>query len=708
MPRLAAPSACFALAWLGAAQVAAHDPDAVEAPRAGHVEHDAVEVEVREDPRGSEAASRLRVGRRELELRPRRRPADLVEAVPGAFAVQHAGGGKAAQYFLRGFDADHGTDVAFFVDGVPVNQPSHGHGQGYTDLGFLIPELVVYVDAYKGPNWARFGDFATAGAIDLQLAEVVPESYASALVGQYGVARGLVVASPALGDDWRAVVAADARVQDGPFVRSEKLGQSSLFARTTHDLGPRQKASLTLSSYAARWHGSGQVPARAVCTEGETGAAPPSAYGQPCLDRFGAVDPSEGGSHARHSAALSYTLAAHSSELTALTYAVLSRWNLYSNFTFFARDPQNGDGIEQVDDRTTLGGHVRVLRHLHHGRTRFAAAFGADLRADLIDNALWDQRQRERIGQRVGASVSETQSALYAEGDLRLSPALRFLSGLRVQRVDVRVEDRLEDLGVVGNRTSGARAASLALPKLGVVLTPAPGWDLSAHYGRGFHSNDARGAVRGSGTVDLLTPALGYELGTRVEPWRGVSGYASAFLLDLDSEQVWVGDEGTTEPSGGTRRAGLELGARAKLGSWLFADADLTLTRAEYRDGPEARNPVPLAPTRTFTAGIGARHELGPYTPFGAVRVRALADRAAVEDGSLTAEGHTVLDASAGVRWKQIEAGLDVQNIIDARWREVSFATESQLAYEPAPVTGVHYTPGWPRTVLGRVTLYLR
>ncbi|MCK6533148.1 MAG: TonB-dependent receptor [Polyangiaceae bacterium] len=660
-----------------------------------------------EDPRGTEAASRLLVGRRELELRPRRRPADLVETVPGAFAVQHAGGGKAAQYFVRGFDADHGTDVAFFVDGVPVNLPSHGHGQGYTDLGFLIPELVIYLDAHKGPNWARFGDFATAGAIDFQLAEVVPESYASAQVGQHGVARGLVVASPALDDDWRAVVAADASVQDGPFVHSEKLGRTSLFARSTHDLGPRQKLALTLSSYAARWHGSGQIPARAVCGEGETGAARPSAYAEPCLDRFGSVDPSEGGSHARHSAALSYRLAAHSSELTALTYATLSRWNLFSNFTFFARDPQNGDGIEQVDDRTTLGGHVRVLRHLHHGRTRFAAAFGAELRADLIDNALWDQRERERLGQRVGASVSETQSALYVEGDLRLTPQLRFLSGLRVQRVDVRVEDRLEDLGVLGNRTSGARAESLALPKLGVVVTPVPGWDLSAHYGRGFHSNDARGAVRAAGTVDLLTPALGYEVGTRVEPWRGVSAYVSAFLLDLDSEQVWVGDEGTTEASGGTRRLGLELGARAKLGGWLYADADLTLARAGYRNGPESGSPVPLAPTRTFTAGIGVRHALGPYTPFGALRVRALADRAAVEEGRLTAEGHTLLDASAGVRWKQLEAGVDVQNVTDARWREVSFATESRLAYEPAPVTGVHYTPGWPRTVLGRVTLYL-
>jgi outer membrane receptor protein involved in Fe transport len=360
-----------------------------------------------------------------------------------------------------------------------------------------------------------------------------------------------------------------------------------------------------------------------------------------------------------------------------------------------------------VDDRTTFGGHVRVLRHFHFGRARLAAAFGAELRADSIDNALWDQRGRERLRQRVGANVSEAQSALYVEADSRLTPWLRFVSGLRVQRVDVRVEDRLESLGSLGSRTSGGRAAALALPKLGAVVTPVPGWDLSVHYGRGFHSNDARGAVREAGTVDLLTPALGYEIGTRLEPVRGVSAYASAFLLDLRSEQVWVGDEGTTEPSGGTRRVGLELGARAKLGGWLFADADLTLTRAEFMDGPEAGSPVPLAPTRTFTAGIGARHELGPYTPFGALRLRALADRAATEDGSLIAQGHTLLDASVGTRWEQIEVGVDVQNLTDARWREVSFASESQLAHEPGPVTGVHYTPGWPRTVLGRVTLYL-
>ncbi|HEY6562288.1 MAG TPA: TonB-dependent receptor [Polyangiaceae bacterium] len=665
--------------------------------------HEHVEVLVTEEKPASEAASRLHVGRRELELRPKRRAADVLEATPGLFVAQHAGGGKANQYFLRGFDADHGTDVAFFLDGVPVNLVSHGHGQGYTDLNLLIPELVVGLDVYKGPYYAQFGDFATGGALNLQLAETFPENFASVSAGQYDTLRGLVIAAPALGEGWRSVLAGEVYATNGPFENPEKLRRFNLFARTTRDLAPGSKLALTWMSYGSAWNGNGQIPARAVCGEGETGLPAPEQFGAECIDRFDSIDPTEGGHTQRHMLSGAYSLSADDADFSALLYAVRYRWNLHSNFTFFANDPIDGDGIEQTDDRSVYGGDLRVRRHVHFGPSRFTTTFGAQVRADSIDNALRDQTARERTSTRVEAGIQESQIGVYLEEDARLLPELRFILGARLQRIDVAVEDRLEDRDSLSGATSGTQGSTLFLPKLSAILTPLPGWHLFGHVGRGFHSNDARGAVLANGRVDLMTPALGYEIGTRFEPLPDLSVYAAGFLLDLDSEQVWVGDEGKSEASSATRRMGIELGARGRLSNWLFADIDLTFTRARYRHTDDS---VALAPTRTLTAGVSARPTFDDYTPFGSVRFKAIADRPATEDGSLTARGFALLDASAGLRWKNVEGALDIQNVLDSAWREVNFATTSRLQHEPEPVTGIHYAPGWPRTVTARATLY--
>ncbi len=666
-----------------------------------------IEVTVKGHRPGGEpgAASEVHAGHRELELRPRLRPGDVLEAVPGLFAVQHAGGGKANQYFLRGFDADHGTDIAFSVDGVPINMPSHGHGQGYSDFHFLIPELVVSLDGYKGPYYAELGDFDTAGAVDLHMAEKLPESYAQYTIGQYGIMRGLVAASPDLGDAWRTVIAADLYKDDGPFENPERLQRYSTYARVTHDLSPRGKLALTWMSYGSSWHGSGQIPARAVCGEGEAGVPPPSAYGQPCIDHFGAVDPSEGGATQRHMASADYSIIGKDADLRALAYLIKYRFTLYSNFTFFLDDPLNGDEIEQDDDRVVAGGKFRVRQHARIGSARLTTSFGVQARADEIANALYHDRSRHRLQARVDAGISESEIGVYVEEDARLLDFLRVVLGLRGQRADVAVDDHL---GVQPTKTSGEKGASLLLPKAMIVLSPVRALDLFLDVGRGFHSNDARGVVLGQNAATLLTPAMGYEVGVRVVPLRGLDLRADAFVLDLDSELVWSGDSGGTEASGRTRRVGTELGARYHISNWLFADADGTLTRARFRENAGNAGSVALAPTRTLTAGLGVSPTFGAFTPMGSVRVKAIGSRPATPDGSLVAEGFTVVDATAGLRWKDIEAGLDVQNLLDARWREVQFATTSRLAYEPAQVTGIHYTPGWPRTVMARLRLYVR
>jgi len=658
------------------------------------------EVFVRGEHEDADAASESSTGHRELELRPRLRAGDLLESVPGLVVVQPEGGGKANEYFLRGFDADHGTDIAFFADGVPLNMPSHAHGQGYTDFNFLIPELVVSVDGYKGPYYAQFGDFATAGAVNLRLAEAFDESFAQYTVGPYGIMRGLVVESPKLGDDWRTVMAAEVYEEDGPFVHPEGLGRFNVYLRATHDLGLRSKVSATWMSYGSGWNAAGQVPARAVCGEGEPQNPPPQAYGADCIGRFDTIDPTQGGSTQRHSLSVAYSAKAEDSDLTAAVYAIRYDFKLYSNFTFFADDPVHGDEFEQDDDRTTLGGDFRVRKHVHYAGARLTTTFGVQVRDDTIDSGLFHDQARQQLDGVVRAGVDESEIGTYVEEEIRLNRFVRFVLGARGDRIDVNVNDLL-------GKASGTTHQALFSPKYMAIVSPLPGVvDLFADYGRGFHSNDARGAVLSANAVTLMAPATGYETGASVQPVRGLRVTADAFLLDLDSELVWDGDTGTTYAAGRTRRYGAEVGARYRLASWLFADLDATFVHARFRDEPSGDDLVPLAPTRAFTAGIGAKKTIGDWTPMGEVRVRSIDDRPATQDGSLVAQGFTIVDATLGARWKNVELSLDAQNLLDSTWRQTSFAYTSRLPFEPQPVTGINYTPGWPRTVMASASLY--
>jgi outer membrane receptor protein involved in Fe transport len=699
---------------LGASPARAHPPGEArgegpldEAAASGEAAaEEELEVTVRGEAPGGDAASRVRFGRRELELRPRLRPGDIVEAVPGVFAVQHAGGGKSNQYFLRGFDADHGTDVRITVDGIPANMVSHGHGQGYADLHFLIPELVVELEGYKGAHYAHLGDFATAGAIEMELAEVFDESFAQLQVGQYGIVRGLVVASPELLEGWRSVLAGEVFADDGPFENEEDLQRFNLYAKVTRDVGERSKVSLSWMSYGSGWNGSGQLPARAVCGEGEESAPRPEDFGERCIDRFGFVDPSEGGSTQRHAARVAVETGWDDTDLIASAHVMRQNFTLFSNFTFFAEDPVRGDGIEQTDARTMTGTDLRLRRHLHLGRSVFTTSVGLQMRYDAIDNTLHHMIARERLEPRVDASIGETGIGLYVEEDARLTRWLRMVIGLRVDRFDVRVDDNLENAGDIGTRSSGVAGDTAVSPKGSVVVTPVHGWEVFSAAGRGFHSNDARGAVLDTNPTDLLTVARTYEVGTRIEPLAGLTFDAAGFLIDLDSEIVWVGDAGGTEASGATRRFGLEVTGRYKLENWLFADAALTFVNPRYRSNAGNGQAVALAPTRTFTLGGGVRPRVGDFVPAFGFRVKSIADRPATEDASLIAEGFTTVDVNTSLRWRNIELGLDIQNLFDASYREVNFATETRLAYEPSAVNGIHYSPGWPFTAIGRAAVY--
>jgi outer membrane receptor protein involved in Fe transport len=625
------------------------------------------------------------------------------------FVVQHAGGGKANQYFLRGFDADHGTDVALSVDGVPVNLVSHGHGQGYADLHWVIPELVERIEVHKGPYWAKAGDFATAGAINLVMRRSFETNQISLGAGTFDTYRALLVASPKL-EGFTPLMAAEVYGTDGPFEHGEDLKRYNLHAKVTRDFDGAARSSLSVAatSYGGGWNASGQIPLREV----RSGR----------LDRFGSIDPSEGGSSQRHGAYAVYrAYPTAESAVSLLAHLSHYRLNLFSNFTFFSADPVNGDMIEQVDARTVSGfsGNYRFVRRA--SGVTLDTTFGVQARNDLIENGLHRARRRERLGTTIDDVVREGSLGAYGEEIVTLTRWLRAVVGLRADYFGFQVEDRREDVEELGNPTSGVRQAALVSPKASLILAPAPELEVYANFGRGFHSNDARGVVQAAAPVTPLTPATGYEGGMRSRLLDTLDLAAAVFLLDLDSETVWVGDEGTTEASRRSRRFGAEFEARAEITSWLHADADVSLTRATFTEFPPGENAVPLAPSRTVSLGLSVQDL---YGLFGRLGVFHIGDRPATEDRFLVAEGFTRLDATIGYRHRPFEISVAAQNLTNTRWREAQFATVSRLPHETSsascpsgtrPVTegatfrgceDVSFTPGSPINVQAVATLF--
>ncbi|MCB9656137.1 MAG: TonB-dependent receptor [Sandaracinaceae bacterium] len=655
----------------------------------------------------------------ELRLRPFGSAGDLLNAGSGFYVIQHAGGGKANQYFLRGFDADHGTDVALHVDGIPVNNVSHGHGQGYSDLQWVIPELISRMEIRKGPYFAEYGDFATAGAVNLVLDQDVRRSSFTLGGGTYGSFRSVAVLSPEV----RGVVptlAVEVYGTDGPFENPEDLRRVNVFGRITRPFDNGGSLSLTVTGHLSDWTANGQLPLREV----RAGR----------LDRFGTLDPNEGGATQRHSVYASLRLptggarhaardgdAAHADDQTAdpttrgafeltgwLTYY---RFALYSNFTYFSANPVDGDMIRQGDQRLTGGLRGAYEFRESLGPVQLRTRAGAQLRLDDIRNSLFEAPRRERSVELVNAGISEGSLSFFVEEDVRYR-FLRLVVGARADYFAFNVQDRLEDVATLGTRTSGEAHDFLLSPKATLVVTPIEQLSLFANFGYGFHSNDARGVVTDVDPATPLTRARGYELGARLQLRDRLEVSAAAFLLDLDSEIVWIGDAGTTEPRGATRRMGVEANARVQALPWLSLDLDLTWTNSVFVDNPGNADSVALAPRFMLDSGVLVQHAATGLS--GRVGLVYIADRPATEDDFLQAAGFYRIDAS--VRWEtqRFALGLTVQNLTNTRWRQAQFATVSRVAGEvdasscPAGTRAVdegggfagcediNFTPGWP------------
>ena len=677
------------------------------------------------------AASASAVRDRDFALRPIGSVQDILRVTPGLVMVQHSGGGKANQYFLRGFDADHGTDLALSIDGIPINMVSHAHGQGFADTNFIIPELVERLELSKGPYFANQGDFATAGAVNL----VTRNGFEHSSLG-FGFGgspghgspsyRGLLIASPKW-DKASALFAADVGRQDGPFDNPEGWDRYKLFNKLTLPLSPTSSLTIGESSYAGNWYGSGQIPARAV----EQGV----------VSRYGSIDPSEGGNTARHQLFLGYKLRpSETSELNAQAYLASYRFNLYSNFTLYLDDQDAGDEIEQSDRRTFYGGAVsyRVLHQI--AGVRFDTTIGGQVRSDDIHEELWHSLQRTQLAQIRNNDVHETLLGAYLNEEITPLPWLRANLGGRADFLSFAVDDRLAN-GDPASPKSGADGAHQFSPKASLGVTPldrkAAQLDLYLNWGHGFHSNDVRG-VFSKPSVTPLTRAVGEEIGARTRLWNRFDFATAAWLLDLDSETTWSGDEGTTSVGPATRRYGVEFETRYEFTPWLAVDGAVTFTRSRFAAGHENGGGLALAPKQTWSGGLSARHDLGPGVGRAGLRFYGIGDRPASDDGVLVAPGFTQVDAHLGYRHRWFDVAFDVENLLNGAFRSAQFATVSRLRTEPGigqpipagsscgssgravqnPKTGaadgrfwgcedVNFTPAYPLTLRVMATLFL-
>jgi len=672
------------------------------------------------------AASSSAVRDREFALRPIGSVQDILRVTPGLVLVQHSGGGKANQYFLRGFDADHGTDLALSIDGIPINLGSHAHGQGFADTNFIIPEVVERVEITKGPYFAAQGDFATAGAVNMVSRQDFEHSSAAAgFVTSPGHGapgyRGLAIASPHFETvPLKATFAAEIGRTNGPFDQHEGWDRYKLFNKITYAPGPQASLSVGEMSYAGNWHGSGQIPARAV--------------EQGLVSRFGALDPDEGGNSARHQAFVQYRLRpAEASELKVLVYLGTTRFNLFSNFTLYLQDPVNGDEIEQVDRRTFYGAKMsyRVVHAI--AGVLFETVVGGEGRNDDIHEELWHTVGRQQLVALRGNDVQQSSVGAFFNEEITPVPWLRASLGGRADLLSFAVADRL------GSVDAGVDAAHQLSPKASLVATPVNRQDatvdLYANYGHGFHSNDVRGHFV-EPAVTPLTRAIGEELGSRGRLFGRWDVAAALWQLHLDHETVWNGDDGTTSVSEATVRRGVELETRYEFAPWLAADLDLTFTKSQFsKDGANGGG-LALAPKRTWSGGLSGRHQVGAGVGRAGLRFYGIGDRPASDDGVLVATGFTQVDLHLGYRHRWFDVSLDVENLLDQTFRAAQFATVSRLPGEPLPggaaanlscgahgrlarspsgsPTGtfagcedVDYTPAYPLTVRLMATLYL-
>lgn len=624
----------------------------------------------------------------DVQINPVKSSQEIMRKVPGLIIGQHAGGGKAEQIFLRGFDIDHGTDIAINVDGLPVNLPSHAHGQGYSDLHFLIPETIDNIDFGKGLYYADKGNFNTAGYLDLNIKDKIDNSSITIEAGQFNTLRAVGMIKVAEGEYSNAYIASEAVLTDGVFDASQNFNRLNVLGRYNYNNYEDEELTLSISHFQSRWDASGQIPQRAV--------------DQGLITRFGAIDSTEGGNTSRSNIWLKHTKQLDEHQRIRTT-AFVSKYDfeLFSNFTFFLNNPVDGDQIQQVERRTIIGAETvyDVNLHTENHEEQLSLESGLGFRYDDNDDVqLSRTRNRREILERLAfGDVDELNGYGFASLTYK-TKNLSLIPGVRVDYFSFGYNDFLQP-----TFSSLRENDVIVSPKLNAIYNPSQNFQLYAKTGFGFHSNDSRVVNDPTATEDTLPSAFGVDIGTVFKPSDNLIVNAALWGLSLEQEFVYVGDEAVVEPSGKSRRYGLDFGLRYQLTDWLFANADVNYTIARSIDEPDGEDFIPLAPDLTSTGGLTIRN-LGKFS--GSLNYRYVDDRPANEDDSIVAIGYFVTDMNINYSFnKNWSFGLIVENLFDTEWNETQFATETRLFNEAQPVEEITFTPGTPFFLRGRLSV---
>lgn len=639
----------------------------------------------------SEASSGSASGE-ELQARPYLRRGELLETVPGMVVTQHSGSGKANQYFVRGYNLDHGTDFGVFVDGMPVNIRSHAHGQGYSDVNFLIPELTGRLDYTKGPYAAENGDLTTAGTAKFHLADVLEHGFASFTVGEDSYFRAVT------GDSFKAgsgvlTVGLEGSYNEGPWLLPEDAHRLNGLVRWSKGSAD-ETVSVTLMASDGEWRSTDQIPQRAI----DGGL----------IDRFGYVDPSDGGDSQRYSLSAAFSHRAGRVRWEGGAYAGFYQLDLFFNGTYFLDDPINGDQFRQSDERIFAGANVKAtIDDLSWFDRDTRVSGGFQTHNDwILDVALAHTRNRQDLSVVRDDEVYLGNYSFWSETETRWTPWFRTVAGLRA---DVFAFDVNSDLPA----NSGTEADAIVSPKLSLIFGP---WNKQEFYlsaGTGFHSNDARGTTLRvdpltglpASPVDPLVRTFGAELGWRAHPTPALATSLALWTITSDSELIYVGDTGSVEAGGATTRIGVEATAYWRPVDWAALDGELALSQGRYDDpddagGPWIENQVPVV----FSGGL----TLGGKTGwFGALRSRWFSARPLTSDKSVESADSFLINARTGYRTKQWELALDVFNLLDRDDNDIEYYYTSRLPGEPlGGVDDRHIHPAEPRTVRMTATLY--
>jgi outer membrane cobalamin receptor len=604
----------------------------------------------------------------DIETKPVNSSQDILRQVPGLIIGQHAGGGKAEQIFLRGFDVDHGTDVSVAVDGIPVNMVSHAHGQGYADLHFIIPETIDKINYGKGPYDSDKGNFATGGYVDFQTKNRLKQSIIKTEIGAFNTKRlmSMLQLSDKKIDSY---IATEFISSDGPFDSPQNFHRVNLFGKIGIPISKSKKIEFSSSYFDSRWDASGQIPQRAVDNKS--------------ISRFGAIDDTEGGSTGRKNINLRYQEYINDrTKIKSNIYYSQYDFELFSNFTFFLEDSINGDQILQKENRELFGTNASFEQKFS-GNFKGGWAAGISLRQDVVDNSLLSRTKNRTttLEKLKHGDIQETNAAPYFNldfifGKWKLSPALRF------DYFNHQFYDKLQTAYSLQSKET-----EILSPKLNVFYNASNKLQLFIKTGRGFHSNDTRVVVTKS-VATILPAATGADIGLIWKPQSSVIVNLALWQLNLEQEFVYVGDAGIVEPSGESIRKGVDLGLRYQPKTWGYFSLDVNYSHA--RSGGEY---IPLAPN--FTGSSSFILQKIKNVDLG-IHLRYVRDRPANEDNSIIAEGYTVVDFNSIYRIKNIRIGAQIQNLLNTEWNEAQFATESRLMNEVEPLEELHFTPGVP------------